>query len=192
MKRTFTHGLLVVVVWTLVFSCTETKKETTTDQSDTLSEIKEPKAALAHYGTRLQQIVKSDDGILRGIDFGDDVDKVKSIENAEPLEDSTDHVGYTVQLGDYEDLDVRYHLNKDQRVWGFTLDIYLNEKSSVDSLFNDFKTYFTDRFGPSSFDNHTNMVAWNLSDSLKVVAKDVSVKQAPGMQIQIMDYKLSK
>lgn len=193
MKIKITYWLLAMAWLLLVFSCTETKKETAGEQKDTLAEVKNPKpATLAHYGTRLQQIVKSDEGVLRGINFGDDVEKVKSIENGAALEDTTDHIGYRVELGDYEDLDVRYHLNKNGRVWGFTLDIYLNQKSSVDSLFNDFRSYFTEQFGPGSFDNHNNMVAWNLSDSLKTVVKDVSIKQAPGLQIQIMDYKLAK
>jgi hypothetical protein len=193
MKVNYTYWLLATALLPLVFSCSETKKETTGEQKDTLAEVKETQpSALAHYGTRLQQIVKSDEGVLRGINFGDDKEKVKSIENATAVEDTTDHIGYRVELGDYEDLDVRYHLNKNQQVWGFTLDIYLNQQSSVDSLFNDFKDYFTEQFGPGSFDNHHNMVAWNLSDSLKTIVKDVSVKQAPGLQIQIMDYKLAK
>ncbi len=177
----------------LLFSCGETKQETSEEQKDTVV-AKQPVSApiMAKYGTRLQKIVKSDTGILRGINFGDDVEKVKESENTAPLEDSTDHLGYRIDLGNYEDLDVRYHLNPKQQVWGFTMDIYLDEQSSVDSLFSDFRNYFSERFGTNNFDNQRNMLAWNIADSLKVIVKDVGIKQAPGLQVQMMNLKGTK
>jgi hypothetical protein len=195
MKKIYLPLLLSGLWVSMLWSCGETKNETVTEQKDTVAQVavKEPRQVLiSGYGTRLQKIVKNEEGILRGIDFGATVDEVKAREGRQPLEDSTHHVGYRIDLGDYEDLDVRYHLNEKRRVWGFTLDIYLDEQTSVDSLFNDFKGYFNNRFGPNNFDNQRNMVAWNLADSLKVVVKDVGIKQAPGLQVQIMNLKEAK
>lgn len=194
MKKHFTFGYFFLLSTFLLFSCGETKKEVIVEQKDTTTAVvaETPTAVIDKFGTRIQKIVKSDQGVLRGVNFGDYVDKVKELENTPPLEDSTDHLGYRIDLGNYEDLDVRYHLNDQQRVWGFTLDIYLDQQASVDSLFTDFKSYFSERFGPNKFDNQRNMVAWNLADSVKVVVKDVGIKQAPGLQVQILNLKEAK
>jgi hypothetical protein len=193
MKNNYFFLLLAGLSTTMLLSCGETKTETVTEHNDTITQVAEPKPTLlSKYGERLQKIVKSEDGILRGIRFGDDAEEVKAAENVQPLEDSTNHIGYRIDLGNYEDLDVRYHLNKQQQVWGFTLDIYLDEQAAVDSLFHDFKGYFNERFGPNGFDNQRNMVAWNLADTLKVVVKDVGIKQAPGLQVQILNLKGAK
>jgi hypothetical protein len=193
MKKRYTQHWLIWMSLPLLFSCGETKKETIEEKTDTVATVQPaPTQILAKYGTRLQKIVKSDAGILRGVNFGDNAENVKTIESIAPLEDSTDHLGYRIDLGNYEDLDVRYHLNPNQQVWGFTLDIYLDEQASVDSLFNDFRNYFSERFGTNNFDNQRNMVAWNMGDSLKVVVKDVGIKQAPGLQVQMMNLKGAK
>jgi hypothetical protein len=197
MKRKYLPLLLTGLWAAMLWSCGETKNETINEQQDkdtvAAIEVKEPSQVLINnYGTRLQKIVKTDEGILRGVNFGDPVDAVKAREGDKPLEDSTNHIGYRIDLGNYEDLDIRYHLNGQRQVWGFTLDIYLDEQASVDSLFNDFKGYFSDRFGPNNFDNQRNMVAWNLADSLKVVVKDVGIKQAPGLQVQMINLKGAK
>ncbi|MBC7923591.1 MAG: hypothetical protein H7Z75_21150 [Ferruginibacter sp.] len=191
-KRTLFRFVCGAVL--LLSACGETKQETAAEQNppDAVAEPTAVPSALTQYGNRLRKIVKSDQGILRGIRFGDDVTRVKAVEAIEPLEDSANYLGYRVDLGNYEDLDLRYQLNDNRQVWGFTMDIYLDEQAAVDSLMADFKGYFTQRFGPSSFENQHSMAAWNVADSLKVVVKDVGVKQAPGLQVQIMNLKEAK
>ena len=193
MKEKRTLLLLVGGAVLLLSACGDTKQEKATHlPKDSVSASTAVSPELEQYGSRLRKIVKSDQGILRGIRFGDAVEKVKAVEAIPPLEDSVNYLGYRVDLGNYEDLDLRYQLNDNRRVWGFTMDIYLDEQAAVDSLMNDFKGYFSQRFGASNFDNGRGTAAWNVADSLKVVVKDVGVKQAPGLQVQIMNLKEAK
>lgn len=188
----YTNYLLFCLGGWLLFACGESNQQTTTEQTDAVTtppSVVESSSRLTKYSGRLQKIVKTDEGVLRGIKFGDSLEKVQTLEEAKPLEsDSVGNLGYNLELGNYEDADIMYFVDKNNRVFGFTLDIYLNTKPAVDSLFGDFKNYFDERYGKSSFDKE-KLVIWNLGDTAKITAKDVSIKQAPGMQIQIVRVK---
>jgi hypothetical protein len=168
----------------LLFACTERPSQET--NTDTLSTVIPEKPAFDAYSSKFQKIIKTEDGILRGVNFGDNLEEVILKEDTIPLEDSTQYISFTVKLDEGEDeiTDVLYFFDEHKKIKGFRLDIYLNNKKAVDSLSQEFTTYFTDRYG-SPVMQENKAVAWNGLDETKIVMKDVGIKESPGLQIQI-------
>jgi hypothetical protein len=176
--------LLTFLLVGLLIACTEKPtQETTTTTPDTLAQ---QKAAFETYSDKFKKIIKTEDGILRGVNFGDNLEEVIVKEDTIPLEDSTQYISFTVKLDEEEDeiTDVLYFFDKNRQIKGFRLDIYLNNTSAVDSLSQEFTTYFTDRYGKPVMQEQ-KAKAWNGLDQTKIVMKDVGIKEAPGLQIQI-------
>lgn len=176
--------LLPFLLVSLLIACTEKpSQETTSGTPDTLSQ---QKTAFEAYSSKFKKILKTEDGILRGVNFGDNLEEVIMKEDTIPLEDSTQYISFTVKLDEAEDeiTDVLYFFDKNRQIKGFRLDIYLNNTSAVDSLSQEFTTYFTDRYGKPVMQEQ-KAKAWNGLDQTKIVMKDVGIKEAPGLQIQI-------
>jgi hypothetical protein len=151
--------LLYIFLFSLLIACSErTSQETNTD---TLSTAIPEKVAFDNYSSKFKKIIKTEEGILRGVNFGDKLDEEED-----------------------EITDVLYFFDEKRQIKGFRLDIYLNNPSAVDSLSQEFTTYFTDRYGKPVMQEQ-KAVAWNGLDETKIVMKDVGIKEAPGLQIQI-------
>ncbi|QHT67815.1 hypothetical protein GXP67_14800 [Rhodocytophaga rosea] len=176
--------LLCFFLVSLLIACTENPSQEGT--SDTLSTVVSQKAAFEAYSPKFKKIIKTEDGILRGVNFGDNLEEVILKEDTIPLEDSTQYISFTVKLDEEEDeiTDVLYFFDENKKIKGFRLDIYLNNKNAVDSLSQEFTTYFTDRYG-SPVMQEQKAKAWNGLNQTKIVMKDVGIKEAPGLQIQI-------
>jgi hypothetical protein len=169
----------------ITFACNE---QSTVEQTEvaTVADTTESKMAFGSYSPKLQKIVKSEEGIIRGVNFGDALEDVITREDTIPLEDSTNFVGFTVALDNKEDeiTDVLYYFDKNKKISGFRLDVYLDNSQAVDTLYREFTTYFTDRYG-SPVIKEVKTIAWNGADNTKIVMKDVGIKESPGLQIQI-------
>lgn len=176
--------LLCFFLSSLIIACAERPSKESVGTTDSLS--KEQKTAFNAYSPKFRKIVKTEDGIIRGVNFGDNLDEVIIKEDTIPLEDSTQYISFTVKLDEEEDeiTDVLYYFDKNRKIRGFRLDIYLNNANAVDSLSKEFKVYFTDRYGSPVMQEQKAM-AWNGLDQTKIVMKDVGIKEAPGLQIQI-------
>ncbi len=156
----------------------------TVDSSQAKTSL-EPPAALAQYSPKFQQIVRTPDGVVRGVSVGDGLDEVKQQERSAPSEDSTNCVVYNVKLGNDEETDVFYYYSPDNNtVQNIKLDVYLNDAQSVDSLMQEFNRYFTDKYG-QPVTREPKMLAWQDGPKTRIVLKDVGIPQAPGLQVQI-------
>ncbi|MDO1444816.1 hypothetical protein Q0590_01070 [Rhodocytophaga aerolata] len=182
MKILFPICLLLVY---LCIACSEQKPEEQTEVAIS-ADTTENRTAFASYSSKFQKIIKSEEGIIRGVNFGDALEDVITREDTIPLEDSTNFVSFTVALDDQEDeiTDVFYYFDKQKRISGFRLDVYLDDKAAVDSLYREFTTYFTEKYG-SPVIKEIKTIAWNSADNTKIVMKDVGIKESPGLQLQI-------
>jgi hypothetical protein len=163
------------------------QERTTTVDSSQVETSLEPPAALAKYSPKFQQIVRTPDGMVRGVSVGDGLDQVKQQERNAPSEDSTDYVVYNVELGNNEETDVYYYYTPgNNTVRNIKLDVYLNDAQSVDSLMQEFNRYFTDKYG-QPVTREPKTLAWQDGQKTRVVLKDVGIPQAPGLQVQIAD-----
>lgn len=177
-----------IICWMgLWVACGEAERaENTETPLETVTEEERQYKPLSLYSEKFRKIVKTDEGVLRGIDFGDELEEVYEKEDTIPLEDSARYVSFTIALDEEEKelTDVIYYFDKEQKIKSFTLDIYLNNKSSVDSLAREFKNYYTERFGQPTI-QEKKALAWNGEENMRVVMRDVGIKEAPGLQIQI-------
>ncbi len=185
MKHIYSACFFLCMIY-LAAACGDSKEkekiDTTTQTAPAAEETKEQ--LITRYSPKLQKIIKTDEGALRGIDFGDDLEKVFMQEDTIPLEDSARFVSFTVDLGNEEITDVLYYYDNNRKIRGFTLDMYLNDKSSVDSLSNDLAGYFTQKYGKPVI-QEKKAIAWNGPHQVKIVMRDVGIKEAPGLQVQI-------
>jgi hypothetical protein len=151
-------------------ACSEQTSEEQTEvvQVDTT----ESKTAFGSYSSKLQKIIKTEENIIRGVNFGDALEDVITREDTIPLEDSTTFITFTIALDDQEDeiADVRYYFDKKKKINAFRLDVYLDDPLSVDSLYREFNTYFSDKYG-SPVIKETKTIAWNGADNTKIVMK---------------------
>jgi len=151
-----------------------------------LADTTENKTAFASYSSKFQKIVKTEEGVIRGVDFGDALEDVITKEDTIPLEDSTSFVSFTVALDNQEDeiTDILYYFDDNKKINGFRLDVYLDNAQAVDSLYKEFNMYFTEKYG-SPVIKEVKTIAWNAADNTKIVMKDVGIKESPGLQLQI-------
>ena len=180
------HIVIVGLLWLLAACGSESGQEqtTTVDSSQAETSLEAP-TALAQYSSKFQKIVRTPDGVIRGISVGDKLDEVQQQERNEPSEDSTDHVVYNVKLGNDEETDVFYYYTPgNNTVRNIKLDVFLNDAQSVDSLMQEFNRYFTDKYG-QPVTREPKTLAWQDEQQNRIVLKDVGIPQAPGLQVQI-------
>ncbi|MDJ1466653.1 hypothetical protein [Xanthocytophaga flava] len=170
--------IALAFLW-LCMACDSSTSETTSS-SDTVSAPVEP-TLLSRFSPRLQQVVNTESGLIRGFTPGQPLDSVMHQETAVLEEDSIDYKGYllgnTVNT-DTNALDIRYFFNPKTRVTdSLTIDTY--EES--DSLMKELANYFTVRFGEPVI-KEKKLLTWNLNNN-QIVIRDVGVKLSPGLQV---------
>ena len=118
-------------------------------------------------------------GLFRGINFGDNISKVRSMELFEMFEDTPTYVGFTHETENLESVDVLYYFDKNNRVNGVSVDVFLNSEKSVKELMYQFETYLSGKFGASTrsknaFDWKTAKTRVRLQDASQ--ARDFGIK----------------
>jgi hypothetical protein len=153
------------------------ENQTESQASDTL---------LSRYSYRMQAIFRKEKGILQGVDFNDSADLTLSLNDSalHPLEPEGNQISYLLTLNVYEDCELIFFHNAQNRITGFGIDPYLRNQASVDSLSAEMSDYFTRRFGKTQPADKRKKV-WQ-TDSLHIVMTDVSIEKAPALQIRIM------
>jgi hypothetical protein len=122
------------------------------------------------------------DGLVRGVQFGDDIAEVKKKEGSAAFEEDDKHIGFSFDTENLETVDIIYQKDKNNRVKGIELSIYMNTNTSNDSLKSAMSAYFTNKFGnplPKS-DN----LAWGLKPAGKVSIKVVQNKLDRGLEVK--------
>ena len=126
----------------------------------------------------VEKLAGTDDGLFRGVNLGDDVSVVKSKENSEPFEEDAAHVGYTIDHPNLESTDIQYFLDKNKKVTRIEVDIYLNNRQSVDTHLKELKAYFTRRYG------NPTQESWKISGNDRVTLTDVSKGKDFGLKLR--------
>lgn len=124
----------------------------------------------------------SDEGIIRGIAFGDPVSKVKATEKFEIFEDSLRHVGYTFQTEQLETIDVLYHFTATgRRINKISVDIYLNSDTATRQLWNSAEKRFTEKYGTPQ-EAKPRRITWQ-KNAVKMRLEDVSEGKDYGLKL---------
>lgn len=169
--------ILVCLLGGLLGGCTGTS---TNDESDAPTDslaIKTPSPVddiNSNQSELLNTIVgTTEQGVIRGIGFGDPVSKVKSTEAFEMFEDSASHVGYTFETEQLETIDVLYYFTPTGRaVNRITVDVYLNSDPATRQLWETTRKRFTEKYG-SPKDSKERQITWK-KDPVRVMISNVS------------------
>src|SRR5690606_37194445 len=92
------------------------------------------------------ELIKTSTGVFRGIDLGSMASEVKKLEDTSSVEESQDYIDYTINYGEFENADIRYSLSEG-KVVAITIDIYPKSKDFQTSIFTEFESYFTTKYG---------------------------------------------
>lgn len=131
---------------------------------------------------RLTNLGLTPDSHWRGISLGDDFVKIKEVEKGEAFENDAQHVGYTVEFENLESMDVLYYRQND-KVSALHVDLFLNNRSSVDSYSKDLSAYFSSRYGAPK--NANGSIVWSGPTREQVTLTDVSKGKDFGLKIRI-------
>jgi hypothetical protein len=167
-----------IVLFLFTIACSNPKN---TEKVEVLSPPSPQKATSSNVQKLLRTIIGTD-GLLRGTQLGDAISDVKKKEKAELFEEEESHIGYTFDTENLETVDILYEKDKQNRVIGMELDIYMNTDVSNESLKNEMVKEFTTRFGKSLAD--TEDLTWNLKPKGRVTIKVIKNKLDRGLEIK--------
>lgn len=141
----------------------------------------DPAAPYAISG-RVADLGLTSDSDWRGINLGDEFDRVKTTAKEAPFENDSAHSGYTIELKNLETADVLYY-QTNNRVSAIGVDLFLNNRQSVTDYQKELDAYFTNRYGtPKPGDGGT---VWTGQKGERVTLKDVSKGKDFGLKIKI-------
>ena len=163
----------------LTIACSNQKK---TETLEVLNPPSPKTATTSNVQKLLRTIMGTGEGLLRGIQFGDAIADVKKKEKAELFEEEETHVGYSFDTDNLETVDILYEKDKQNRVSGIELDIYMNTDTSNDSLKNELIKQFTTKYGQPIAD--VEMPTWEIKPKGKVSIKVVKNKLDRGLEVR--------
>ncbi|TDB64096.1 hypothetical protein [Arundinibacter roseus] len=122
------------------------------------------------------------EGILRGINFGDPLSKVKASESFEMFEDSANHIGFTYETAQLETIDVLYYFNPEERLISkITVDVYLNSEAATRQFWQTARLEFTEKYGRPLTDK-SKQLSWKKSP-VRLVMEEVSDGKDYGVKL---------
>lgn len=129
MRKTLYH---IIALLTLVLvSCTETPKV-----------VEQPKPRIfPEYHVLLDEIIRSKEGVIRGVDLNSKAIVITKTETQQPTEVDQDYLYFEYKIDSITDYSIAYNLNKDS-LDEVELQINCNDLDLSSKLFNDLKTYY--------------------------------------------------
>ncbi len=108
-------------------------------------------------------ILKTENGMFRGIDIGNSIENVKQTENIEYLVDNMpDYLYFDYQLDMGNSYTVSYDFS-DNQLYEIEVSAYFDVIEDANTVFNDFSAHFTQKYGKGKVadDGYT---AWKTKD----------------------------
>lgn len=118
----------------LLWSCEQPVKE----------EKKEPVRVFLGYHVLLDEIIRSKDGVFRGLNLNASSEAIRKIETAPPTESSPGHLYYEYKADSLTNYSIDYTLNKDS-LEEISVQINTNDLELSSYLFCDFKDYYANK-----------------------------------------------
>ncbi|MFY7828075.1 MAG: hypothetical protein ACOVQ4_13185 [Flectobacillus sp.] len=138
---------------------------------------------LSNYSPIFQSILKSDAGMARGVSLGDNFEGIK--ETTLPSETQPDNGRSYTEYFDNTDLnfaDILYSKDKANKVSEITIDVYIEKQPTVDSLYQEFKTFFSKKYGIGT--DKPKATSWQLAEGKQfLILQNVSTQKDPGFKI---------
>jgi hypothetical protein len=180
-KILYCLGLLLTLGW--VVACGDSSKASSEIEGSRAS-LDNSDLALSHQTTLFQTILKRDSGMARGISLGEVFADAVKKETATPAEvrevnqkNFTEHFDET----DLNFVDITYTGDTEGKISVINLDVYIEKQAIVDSLFHEFGTYFTKKYGTGTSENKKTL--WALPNNYSLQLENVSTQKDPGFKI---------
>jgi hypothetical protein len=127
--------ILSLSVFVLIaFSCKEEKKEVVSVKA----------RVFPGYHVLLDEIVRSPDGVFRGINLNTNSETIKKIESVPPVETSPGHLYFEYKADSLTDYSIDYTLTKDS-LEEISVQINTNDLELSSYLFCDLKDYYANK-----------------------------------------------
>lgn len=110
----------------------------------------------------INELIKTDTGVFRGIIFGMPVEKVKVLEDSFALDEETDqYLDYLISYNseELETAEVIYHLDAKKLVSGIEAVVYPKSKKSQKAIYDQLAGFYTKRYGPAQLVD-TDTIRW--------------------------------
>lgn len=101
---------------------------------------------VSEYGDLLKPVMITDEGHLRGVSIGDDIEKVKNTEQAKLVEEESDYLYYDQQLNEDDFLNVAYYFDH-TGLYEIMLDVTFEQELKANELFTSLHNFYTERHG---------------------------------------------
>jgi hypothetical protein len=163
MHKNFIALFLIVPALFFTLSCERTQKEeqATSTPEDTSEVYLQTIRSIDEYSNKLQLLVKSDTGVIRGVNFNTPLSEVLKIEDTNVFEKKEDSLSLEVDLDSTEIADVVYKLDENERVKDIRIELYLKDDQSLNSLATEFVDYYSAKYGPAQ-EKDTKHYVWPL------------------------------
>lgn len=134
LRPLFKITLLFLAAVFVAVACSEPKKV----------EVKEKPRVFNGYHILLDEIIRSKDGVFRGIDLNTKSDRIKTIEPAPPVESSPGRLYFEYKADSLTNYSIEYTLNKDS-LEEINLQINTDDLELSSYLFCDLKDYYANK-----------------------------------------------
>jgi hypothetical protein len=186
LKSTFLLLSVVFLMGTVVTA--QHKKSKSASKSNKGAEAKtiaeseaksdEPKSGgLKNHSKEIQKIIKNEEGVIRGYDFGTTKQKIKETEDAQYVADGKDFMIYALTVNEKEKAEIIYYLDEENKVKGFGVAFLVSANEMANNieatLINDFQKYFNERYGKFSVNDKSDEV-WVSKEGYTVEMGDSS------------------
>lgn len=128
--RQFLYTLIALISFALI-SCTEEHKQ---------AEQKKPRI-FPEYNEALDEIIRSKEGVIRGIDLNSKADVITKMETKEPSEVDHDYLYFEYTIDSVTNYSVAYNLQKDS-LDEVEVQINCQDLDLSTKIFTDLKTYY--------------------------------------------------
>jgi hypothetical protein len=128
------YKILAFTIFIFSVSCQPEKKE---------EEQVKPRV-FEGYHPLLDEIIRSKDGVFRGINLNSKADVIKTVEKAAPVEKSPGHLYFEYKVDEKTDYSIDYTLDKDS-LEEISLQINSDDLELVNYLFCDLKDYYANK-----------------------------------------------
>jgi len=168
---------------------TETKSDNSSAPSTTTTTND---SGLKKHGVEIQKIIKSENGIIRGYEFGTPLKKIKETEDAQYNADGRDFIIYNVNINDKEKAEIIYYLDENDNVKGFGIAFLVNAQVMAENveatLIDDFQNYFNERYGKFKANEKGDEI-WTSKDGSYTVEMGDSSEDSSMVEIEIEIFK---
>lgn len=126
--------ILICTIFLFLISCHEEKKE----------EVVVKTRIFEGFHPLLDEIIRSKEGVFRGINLNSKADVIKTVESAPPVERSPGHLYFEYKVDEKTNYSIDYSLNKDS-LEEISLQINSDDLELVNYLFCDLKDYYANK-----------------------------------------------